>query len=360
MEGAYLSLSVRITIALVSLLLSILTYVFLEKPIRFGAHQRKKTFVLIVLMILTAAMGATTYVNHGFPFRQVVQLNERQDMGDDGKDFGLSMQKCGIESEFTSKLFMNCKQDSRGIPSYALLGDSKAAALYDGLIRTSSPKGYWLFIGGAGPVQGEEYFSAPVPIISDALIYKKYQHLIRTAVAEISQNPNIKVVALVTATRELFQLGSTDSVSALPQTKNYSLVLAGLTNVVTALVKAGKEVVIVVDNPSLAAPEDCLSRRSSSDLINSLFPQKENPRCSITLVEHMRLTRQYEDLLSAVAKQFPTKVKIFNTAQFLCSQDGLCSTTLNGRPLYSYTDHISDYAAGIIGQNLNAFLLKRD
>jgi hypothetical protein len=43
--------------------------------------------------------------------------------------------------------------------------------------------------------------------------------------------------------------------------------------------------------------------------------------------------------------------------KYMCDQDqGVCNAVKNGRMMYSYTDHISDYAAGIIGKDLNQFL----
>ena len=35
---------------------------------------------------------------------------------------------------------------------------------------------------------------------------------------------------------------------------------------------------------------------------------------------------------------------------------GLCEISKNGRLLYSYSDHISDYSAGLIGRPLNEWL----
>jgi len=41
----------------------------------------------------------------------------------------------------------------------------------------------------------------------------------------------------------------------------------------------------------------------------------------------------------------------------MCDESkGLCEISKNGRLLYSYSDHISDYSAGLIGRPLNEWL----
>ena len=48
---------------------------------------------------------------------------------------------------------------------------------------------------------------------------------------------------------------------------------------------------------------------------------------------------------------------IVDTTPYLCDEEqGLCLAHKNGRRLYEYSDHISDYAAGLIGEGLNGML----
>jgi hypothetical protein len=39
-----------------------------------------------------------------------------------------------------------------------------------------------------------------------------------------------------------------------------------------------------------------------------------------------------------------------------CDDNGLCSISKNNHLLYSYSDHMSDYASGVVGKRLNEYL----
>ena len=178
------------------------------------------------------------------------------------------------------KLFANCAKDKRGVPKYALLGDSKAAPLYPGLVRTSTDKGRWLFIGGNGPN------GAPVPLLSKDPIYAHFQNLTINAVKAIANNKDIETVVLVTAIRAMFSLNagavggnmSTYNykyMSDLNQTLDYKPAFDGLDNTITSFVSAGKKVIIVVDNPALPSPQDCAARQVSIPFINSMIKKSQ-------------------------------------------------------------------------------------
>jgi hypothetical protein len=110
----------------------------------------------------------------------------------------------------------------------------------------------------------------------------------------------------------------------------------------------------------LAFPEDCLQRKSTVAAINYFFPKKLNPRCALTVDQHLNRTEQYRRLLAKLEKNNPGTVTIFYTTPILCDEKkGLCEISKNGRLLYSYSDHISDYSAGLIGRPLNEWLRDR-
>src|SRR5690606_760084 len=92
-------------------------------------------------------------------FRHVLELNSHANSGFDGGDGSYMVNECPVAADAVRKLFAHCAQDKRGNIRYALLGDSKAASLYPGLVRTSRESGRWLFIGGNGPN------GAPVPYL---------------------------------------------------------------------------------------------------------------------------------------------------------------------------------------------------
>ena len=72
-----------------------------------------------------------------------------------------------------------------------------------------------------------------------------------------------KAEVLVTAVRSLFRLSNDYSIEDLPNNGNYDAALEGLTNALNLLIKAGKKIVIVVDNPTFPDPRDCVGRTTT-------------------------------------------------------------------------------------------------
>jgi peptidoglycan/LPS O-acetylase OafA/YrhL len=349
-EGETPSREIRIAAIFFSIALAWLTYTLIEKPIRFGSYGKTKIITLTLLVTAVGYLGYNTYERDGLGFRFVAK-NRSQELGNDGGAGENIVSECGI-AEADKKLFSHCLQDSRQTPKYALVGDSKADAIYGGLFRTSDEKGRWLFIGGNG-VNGPT-----VPVISSNELYKQYQKPISIAIGAISRNTDIEKVVLVTATRALFLLKNDSDMEDLPANTNYGAALEGLDNAISLLTEAGKQVVIVVDNPTLPYPQDCSDRVTRFNFINRVLNKKNpNPLCRLKISRHLELSKRYRDLLTQMESNHPESVKIFDTTNYLCGdEEGVCTTYKDGRPLYGYTDHISDYAAGLIGIHLNKFL----
>lgn len=352
LENGTPSREIRIAAVLISIVLSWLTYRLIERPVRFGQHGRSKTITLVVLMVVVGYVGYNTYERDGLPFRFISKQSVTLESGMDG-GAGIALNNdCGLQED-DKKFFASCKRDSRQAPIYALLGDSKAGALYEGLVRTSNEDGRWLFIGGTTKYNGRYY--AP-DVISKNKMYAMYQPVTEMAVKAIAENTNIEKVVWATATRVLFRLKEGLLIEDLPNSKNYDAALDGIINTMSPLIKAGKKVVIVIDNPTLPNPEDCLRRVTSIGFINGLLT-KSNPRCQLQLDRHLELSAQYIKLLNQVEKIFPESIKIFDTTKYMCDvEKGVCLPSKNGRAMYSNSDHISDYAAGLIGADLNNFL----
>jgi hypothetical protein len=344
--------NIRIVAVLFAIALSWFTYKFVECPIRFGKHGKVKVAILVVLMAVTCFVGYNIFQRGGLSFRNVVKINTSLSSRFDG-GAGVSLAKdCGID--FKYKDIQNkigiCVSDIRMPLRYALIGDSKASAIFEGLIRTSSDDGRWLFIGGNSP------YGSPIPVISDADIYKNFQPLSRVAINSVASNPKIEKVVLVTATRALFQLSNDVDIEDLPTSKNYEAALDGLKGAVQILVSSGKKVILVVDNPTLPHPEDCINRKTNIFFVNKILVHG-NPKCILSLDAHLMLSTKYRELLQAVKSTYPSDIEIFDTTKYLCDESKReCTHIKDGRLLYGYTDHLSDYASGIIGVNLNAFL----
>ena len=361
-DGGQISVLARLTIILVSLILAWITYEVIEKPIRFGSRSKSKVFTMLWSMVFVAALGFLTYAGKGFSFRHISQINDPLITGFDGGDGNNTVAECGIADPAEKELFGKCMQDKRGNVKYALLGDSKAASLFPGLLRTSTNDGRWLIIGGTRGT------AAPIPLVSSDPALHGFQKVTQIALNAISENPNIKTVVIDVSIRSLFDLNysvqranliSYDDkyLSGLNKTRNYDRALEGLNRALTPLIASGKKIVFVVDNPALPSPQNCIVRQTFLSNFYNFSESKKNPACIILIEDFKAQISVYTKLLGSVKNLHPESIDIFDPTAILCDlHSRSCGPTLNGRALYEYTDHISDYAAGLIGTQLNAFI----
>lgn len=337
------STTIRIFLVGISIVLAWLTYHFVERPFRRPADSRAKALVLIVLLAILGIVAALIIQNKGVLNRPIMLSGQSTKATADAGGVGVAMtQYCGIKTADIPKVY-HCLSDPRETPHFALIGDSKALALLPGLVRTSTEGGRWLSINGVTP--------AP----KDSPIRERDEIALQVALDALIKNKDIQVVAIVNGARTLLTPRGY-SEEALMQAKSYQQVFEAVATVTNELIKHNKKIVFVLDNPTLANPEDCLVRNTGFDSLTR-FLTKENPRCSVPVEKHDMVTRKYKELFARLKQQYPAEVFVFDTAPLLCDQaEGLCKSTQNDRVMYSYSDHISDYAAGLVGQKLNDFI----
>jgi peptidoglycan/LPS O-acetylase OafA/YrhL len=336
----------RVGAIAVAIALAWVTYRAIERPVRFGRPSNAKVAVLTACMLVVGFFGYNCYRRDGLGYRYIEKHVAA--IGFDGGDLGLSIDECGIADRSRQRWFAHCKRDSRSPARIALVGDSKAAALYDGLVRTSLDDRRWLFIGGTG--NG----GSTVPVLSSAPVYLPHQRLVKEAFAAVVANKAIDTVVLVTGVRSLFKLPNDYSIEELPSSGLGDVVLDGLERAVRQLVASGRRVVLVVDNPTLPDPKECMSRQTMFAWLTRAIDTPVRKRCVMPLARHLALSAKYRDVLHQIRADIPEHVDLFDTTPYLCDvEGGICSTYKGKDLLYSFTDHISDYAAGIIGKDLN-------
>jgi len=341
------------SIILLSIIMAWLTYKFIETPIRFGKSSNRNYYSLTSMLMLIGAIGFFSFTQEskgGLP-REFLSNNKFSASGYDGGDLGEVTAGCGINRIDLDVNFSVCSTDRRNKPKYALVGDSKALALYPGLVRTSNMDGRWSLIGGNGT-------HGPVaPVLSNEAIYKVYQKNSIAAVEKVVANPEFEKIVIVAATRGIFLLNNEYSIEDLESNKNFDIALTGMRDFTKKMLMAGKKIVFVIDNPTFRDPDECLVRKFSNGIIDNFVNGNGRLECKIKISDQIRLSRKYRELLERVKTLNPGMISIFDTTDILCdTASGYCSMTKNGRLLYGYTDHISDYAAGLVGRALNNYL----
>lgn len=334
--------------------LSYLLLRVVETPVR-RRGGRSAVGVCVLALAVLALIGSAVLAGKGLPERDVVSMNLTLASGLDGGEAGIPLRRdCEQLGHHPASAALECVVDLRDPPRYVLIGDSKAMALAAGLMRTSSPGMRWAF------VRGTASDGAPAaPVLSGHVLFARHRDATENIVDYVSSLPHIEVVAIAVATRTLFDLRTDRTIAGLPESPHAEMAHAGLGTTVRRLVEAGKKVVLVVDNPTLPHPHSCLERRTAIAGLNALLAVEEkNGPCYISIGEHLTLSAQYLKVLERIAGTHGAdRVAVFDTVPVLCEPSrGGCFSVREGRMLYGNTDHVSDFAAGLVGSELNRFV----
>ncbi|MCS4609151.1 acyltransferase [Enterobacter kobei] len=353
--GSTPDVKTTIVILFAACVLSLATYYLFEKPLRkiFKQQRGRKAIALTGTMMILLCLGLLTSYQNGIPNRDFVKLSPDRKSGYGGgmpKNIALG---CGATTEHQKKYIPNCFHDSRGESTYGLIGDSKSMALFPGLMRTAKDA-YWTYAGGTSKIDGKNNIT--MPVITDDNDYSIYQEASKASIDVLVKDNNIKYVVYVIAARAIFQLKTDYHIHDLPASNKYQTAFNGLMVGVKQLIDSGKKVVFVIDNPTLPYPEDCLVRNIQIPVIGKKLTNR-NKGCEITLEEHYTLSKKYNDLLEEIQSTHPGEIFLFDTVNILCDKEK-CKQTKDGHYLYGVTDHISDYASGVVGSRLNEYLKK--
>jgi peptidoglycan/LPS O-acetylase OafA/YrhL len=352
--GESLDFFPQVFLVIFSILLAWLTYRYIEIPLRVK-NYKKSISALIFLALLVFIFGIIVWVleSNNLLNRKFKDINIQS--GFDGGPGVTLTTECGMSDNSMGRVFSNCLSDSRGNIRYALIGDSKAASLFPGLVRTSSQNGRWMFIGGNG-ARGPL-----VPLISTNPMYAQYQEQARLAIESLKTNKTIDVVVVYVATRSLFQLKDYSTIEDLGSSTKDDFVYEGLANTVREILDSNKSVILIMDNPSLRDPNECIARKFPYLEKFELIKNYDRKNCSIGIEEHNRRSQKYVRILHSIKELDPNRVSIFSTLNIMCDENTrVCLSYKDNKLLYSYTDHISDFAGGIIGLKINQILSAKE
>jgi len=112
-------------------------------------------------------------------------------------------------------------------------------------------------------------------------------------------------------------------------------------------------VVFVIDNPTFPDPTSCISGgATSSPFLNRFLRRKKNPHCTIRYPDHLAGTQAYRQFVDELQRLHPRLV-VYDPTPLLCDIPGnLCAMTEGEKFLYSYGDHVSDYANSKIARDM--------
>ena len=318
-ESEFPSYPVRIYLILTSILLSWLTYLLIEKPIRYGKNSTLKTIILFLSMCAIGYIGYYTYQQEGFIFRKnAVLINPYK--GDIGHTdfykyvinnyFSCTPKIIADEAE-KSHGFVRCAQSQQNEnEEIALIGDSHAEHLFLG-IAEAMPKKNVAF-----------YIKSTTPYIDNPDFSTIYNYLV--------PNQTIKQVILT--------MDWTRRTTGITEMK--------ILKTADALLNSGKKVYLTDDIPTFPfGPERCRGPR---------WPLFTSSICVVNRTNIYNLSTI--SMLQSIIKKDP-RIKLIYTQKHLCNEID-CSMVKNDQLLYRDTNHLningSKYIGAIIAGSIYA------
>ena len=339
--GEMPQLKVRIGCVVLAVIMSAVTYYFVEPRLRRGRYGGYKAAGLLSVMVAVGIAGYSVERHEGYPARMndpeqdvIDALNQKQyadnkrclEFIPDWNDMSVKW----IHSELTQ-----CKLERpSGQNTIAVIGDSHAGHLYLGLIsETRENEGIALFPAGCA-----------VPLIGlHSWVEPNTEHQLSEGFNYILSHENIKKVVL--------SHRSGCSWTYLSDTHNpdnhdvRSILRDGFVRTYDALTKAGKEIYVIIDNPLYkdSAWQKCMAsivRRPV--VIPDFLLSKSISSCSMKFSDREEIEPRNNWIkVSHETAEGYSNIHFIDMADIFCA-DGVCSMIArNGRMMYLDGEHLN-------------------
>ncbi|RBB36790.1 acyltransferase [Burkholderia reimsis] len=339
--------AVRGGLLVIGVALAWLTTAIIERPIRFGPTKRWKLVAPCLLMIGVVYLGGMTYVRGGLGFRKGYSPDADVTTAKLGAGHEFVNAMCGVSPD-EQQLFPFCATDKRVRSHFAVWGDSKADALYWGLVRESAPGEGWTLIARPSCAPMADVWRTSSNAGDDPALCRDANSV---ALRMLLDTPELKTVVLVMTDRDVIGQTFADRDQSRPRP---TAALDGLDRAVTALERAGRRVALVLDNPRLRDPRQCMDRRPLAwpfvRYALGVTDMSAAQRCAISYRDHVIRMAPFTALVDELKRRHPALL-VYDPASALCdSRRDTCPMTRERQYLYSYGDHLSDYGNELVAK----------
>ncbi len=326
----------RLFLVGMAFVLAVLTYFFVEKPLRFGsAFGKTKIPFLLFCMLLLSALGSFVRLADGFPerakfrHRQAIldALQRPPSIDDDGLSY------TGFERGDVTY----CRYTNTGSSvTVAVVGDSHAGSAYPGIAALGKAYGYnTVLLGRYHP--GLEKWDPNLKHQPDRIL--KF----------LSSKQDISKVIIVT--RGILYLQGIHNQGERRDAKDRRHSASGkekckadLQNFVGQLQKMKKEVAIVAENPELNVDaRELFSRGLTHFTIKSEYPRTLK-------TETLERQKPYLDILNEFRKL--PGVTVLDAIDAFCPREECLVLNDEGLPLYYDDDHLSEIGSAFQAQKI--------
>ena len=334
-EGDDVRSHIRFWLMILAIALSWLTYLFIEKPIRFAGQSTKKVYALIAWLVLLALLGSHIALNNGYPFRPQLNNSTITEAVRDqlvGADWKYKQnQTCLKQHPFEQVKeygWWFCIQNKDESPSIIILGSSFANHLYPGFIYNEQLQDKSILNIGACAVALED--DDPNTIGTHPCAYKRPSSQRAFIHQLIAQQSTVKFVILSGFSAQV--------------TKPY---LESIREEVLALRKHHVQLIVFTSHVQPGFdPKLCYSAPFRKEVRDCTFPSSKLNM----------LQEQFEPIKMAILKADPTAL-FFDPNAIYCKGE-TCSYISNGMPLNRDHGHFSKYGSMQLHQHFNLWARK--
>ncbi len=330
-EGESAPAEWRAAAVLGALLLSWLTYRYIERPLR-GSTRSRTVLVLLAINVAVGLGGLAIYLKGGFDERAI---NGKLDYLTQSDVFEGSRNSDGSCARFNGMEGVDeevCLSNSAA-PRTLFVGDSHVMALHSAIFSGDVKMPAMMVAGHACRVYPNLPYT-PTHLLRWA---NNCTAIANEAIAVAGKLPSIDTVVISGA----YPRGDLSQPSEYQQDgrtlSKREAFLSGYGALIEAFRKQGKKVVFMPDVPYLKLdPHACVNR----------FSDGQARDCAYTEAEHQALRRDYDAAVAALQRAHPDAV--FFDPQGLFCPDGKCQAKLGEAYLYNDNQHISLAASRLL------------
>jgi len=308
----------RVGLVAVSFVLAVLTYLLVEKPIRFGAWARTgKIYALIVGMVMVGAAGASVNLLDGLPerenFTRLAAIAKQLEIPIMTDEAGFAY--TGIKYAQRSGDTFYCRYtDVNAEETVAVIGDSFSLAAYWGIAKLGRTLGWNTVLLG---------WFAPAAETLPQTFVKNNQENVRIFFDVMRVKKDItKVFIFFRGEGRIRELVKHHGI------QGYDLFKKSLQVYVDRLREYGKDVFVVATNPILPV-------RPGAYVIRPFAPHKQKFP-SVPKVDQLKLLEDFHRILTEIKN-----ATIIDTLGPLCPDGNCLGFTADGLPMYWDNRHLS-------------------
>jgi hypothetical protein len=321
---------------LISLLFSLLTYLFVEKNIRFNLKYRRiKSLSLLILLTIIGFIGYDIYLNRGLSNRSHFAELKNQE---ENLKWPQTSDKLGLEfisdaGEYNK--FIQCKYSkSSSKEIIALYGDSHALMAFTGIALANNRLGIdTVYLGRTGTYYPFIGLNKYITVSSEYITNITNYYIIN----KIINNDQIKKVFIIT--RGIYYLYGKDldvDVNNFSKPIPPEILQKSIQLTIDIFVKAGKKVYFLTENPVFPISPSNLIQNDGK--INRTFLTKE------FVDQHQK---EYLRIINNLKN-----ITVIYSLDFFCPDNKCLITDNNGNLLYSDWNHLSKIGSIFQAENL--------